>query len=66
MAQTAIESLLEQLPGEARAWIGSLPLPAHAEMERLLKETGVENFKSYWRDHKTELDELERSFTTKP
>ncbi|MDX8517200.1 hypothetical protein [Mesorhizobium dulcispinae] len=66
MAQTAIRLLLEQLPDDARAWIGNLPLPARAEIDRLLKETGVENFKAHWREHKADLDELERSFTLKP
>ncbi|WP_292121083.1 hypothetical protein [Mesorhizobium sp.] len=66
MAGTSIELFLEQLPASARAWIGNLPLPARAEIERLLKETGVENFKAHWREHKATLDELERSFTLKP
>lgn len=62
MPQTAIGLLLEQLPDDAMAWIGNLPLPARAEIDRLLKETGVENFKSRWREHKSDLDELESSF----
>ncbi|WP_287275565.1 hypothetical protein [Mesorhizobium sp.] len=50
------------MPDDAMAWIGNLPLPARAEIDRLLKETGVENFKSRWREHKSDLDELESSF----
>lgn len=61
MAETAIGLLLDQLPDAVRAWIGNLPLPARAEIDRLLKETGVENFKGHWR----ELDELEDSFAAK-
>ncbi|MER9814673.1 hypothetical protein [Mesorhizobium sp. M0129] len=66
MAQTAIGSLLEQLPDDARAWIGNLPLPARAEIDRLLKATGIDNFKAHWREHKADLDELESSFGAKP
>ncbi|WP_143748752.1 hypothetical protein [Mesorhizobium sophorae] len=65
MAGTAIGLLVEQLPEDAKAWIGNLPL-SRAEIERLLKETGVENFEDHWREDKAELDDLENSFRTKP
>lgn len=66
MAQTAIRLLLEQLPDDAKSWIGNLSVCARAEINRLLKGTGVENCKAHWREHKVDLDELERSFETKP
>lgn len=66
MAEIAIEVLVAQLPEEAKAWTGHLPVFTRAEIDRLLKETGVENFKAHWREHKADLDELESSFGAKP
>ncbi|MFK0689529.1 hypothetical protein ACFX5Q_15150 [Mesorhizobium sp. IMUNJ 23033] len=65
MAERAIDSLLERLPDDARAWIGHLSPSARTEIDRLLKETGVENFSDHWREHKAYLEELENSFATK-
>lgn len=66
MVETAIKKLVDQLPDDAKSWIGHLSPSARAEIDRLLKETGVENFKAHWREHKADLDELESSFGAKP
>ncbi|MBZ9864231.1 hypothetical protein LB515_02470 [Mesorhizobium sp. CA15] len=53
-----------QLPEDATAWMNSLKPTVRAEIDRLMKETGVVSFAKYWREHRSELEELERSFDT--
>lgn len=54
--------LMEQLPPDAQWWIKHLSPPARTEIDRLLRETGPANFTIYWREHKADLEDLERSF----
>jgi hypothetical protein len=60
--QNNVSMLIEQLPANAQAWIRSLRSDARSEMERVLTDTGVENFTKYWQEHKADLEEAENSF----
>lgn len=60
--QNNIDLLVEQLPADAKAWVKGLNVNERVEINRLLRETGVDNFSRNWRDHKAELDELKNSF----
>lgn len=63
--QTSIDLLVEQLPDEAKWWVKHLGHTARIEIDRLLKGTGVENFAKNWREHKADLEDIERNFDTK-
>lgn len=60
--KTAIDDLTDQLPPEAQWWIKGLSPLARIEIDRLLREVGPANFATHWREHKADLDALQRSF----
>jgi hypothetical protein len=57
--KTSIDVLVEQLPHDARWWVNHLSIGARVEIDRLLKETGIENFRKHWREHKADLEKIE-------
>lgn len=62
---TPVILMVDQLPPEARWWVTRLSPAARTEIDRLLKETGVEAFTIHWHDHRDQLDSLENSFDTR-
>jgi hypothetical protein len=57
-----VAELVAQLTTDAQWWVKHLSPAARIEIDRLLRETGPANFTTYWREHKADLDELERCF----
>lgn len=60
--KNTVKFLVNQLPDDAKWWVEHLPLSARSEIDRLLRETGIENFAVHWKDHKADLEDIERSF----
>lgn len=65
MVRTSIDLMIEQLPDGAKWWVRHLRPAARIEIDRLLKETGVENFTRYWREHRANLEKAEHDFGKK-
>ena len=65
MSKKSLECLVDQLPDDAKWWVKHLSPLARIEINRLLKETGVENFTTYWQEHKADLEEAEQSYGTR-
>ncbi len=61
----SLNVLVEQLTPEARAWFQSLSVTARSDMERVLRETGAENFSRFWTEHRDELNEAQHLFDTR-
>ena len=65
MNERPVSVLVEQLPADAKWWVKSLSVNARIEIDRLLREIGVEAFAICWRSHRATLEELEKSFDTR-
>ncbi|MER9822209.1 hypothetical protein NKJ50_09765 [Mesorhizobium sp. M0115] len=64
MSENSVSFLVEQLPDDAKWWVEHLSPAARIEIDRLLKETGVQNFTKHWKEHRAELEDFERSLGT--